>query len=128
MLHYLRKETKTTMSYYSVHDGLLFKSYLPGLFRKITFRDQLVVPETLAGFILHAYQGTVLCRGHLATHSDRPPTKTSRKYWWLTVSRDVRNWCEQSLSTTKNSKQQTETPDRPLTCRATFQSKHRLTL
>ena len=41
------------MSYYSVQDGL-FKSYLPGPLRKRTFRDQLVVPETLVGLILHA--------------------------------------------------------------------------
>ena len=42
------------MSYYSVQDGLLFKSYLPGHLRKrSTFRDQLVVPEILVGLILH---------------------------------------------------------------------------
>ena len=46
------------MSYYSVLDGLLFKSYLPGhLKKRSTFRDQLVVSETLVGFILHAYHG-----------------------------------------------------------------------
>ncbi|CAB1112072.1 unnamed protein product [Ectocarpus sp. CCAP 1310/34] len=36
------RETETTMSYYSIQDGLLFKSYLPGHLRKrSTFSDQL---------------------------------------------------------------------------------------
>ena len=61
------KETKTTMSYYSVQDGILFKSYLPGHLRKrSTFRDQLVVPKALVGLILHAYHDHVLSGGHLA--------------------------------------------------------------
>ena len=45
------KATLTTMSYYSVQDGLLFKSYLPGHLRKrSTFRDQLVLPNTLLDY------------------------------------------------------------------------------
>ena len=48
------KETLTTMSYYSVQDGLLFKSNLPGHLRKrSTFRDQLVLPNALIGLVLH---------------------------------------------------------------------------
>ena len=87
------KETKTTMSYYSVQDGLLFKSHLPGYLRKqSTFRDQLVVPEALVGLILHAYHDHVLSGGHLAF---RPTYENIRqKYWWPTISRDVREWCE----------------------------------
>ena len=80
------------MSYYSVQDGILFKSYLPGHLRKSTFRDQLVVAKALVGLILHAYHDHVLSGGHLAFR----PTydKIRQKYWWPTVSRDVREWCE----------------------------------
>ena len=86
------KETKTIMSYYSVQGSLLFKSYLPGHLRKrSTFRDQSVVPEALVGLILHAYHDHVLSEGHLAFR----PTygKISQKYWWPTISCDVRDWC-----------------------------------
>ena len=83
------KETKTTMSYYSVQDWLLFKSYLPGHLRKrSTFRDQLVVvPEALVGLILHAYHDHILPGRHLASR----PTydKIRQEYWWPTISRDV---------------------------------------
>ena len=82
------EETKTTMSYYSVQDGLLFESYLPGYLRKrSTFRDQFVVPEALVGLILHAYHDHALSGGHLASR----PTyeKIRQKYWWLTIGRDV---------------------------------------
>ena len=66
------KETKTTMSYYSVQDGILFKSYLPGHLRKrSTFRDQLVVPKALVGLILHAYHDHVLSGGQI--HRDHWP-------------------------------------------------------
>ena len=114
------KKTKTTMSYYSVQDELLFKSYLPGyLPKRSSFRDQLVVPEALVGLIIHAYHDHVLSGGHLASR----PTyeKIRQKYWWPTISRDVREWCEKCQaykSTTKNSTQQTQAPDRPFTCRA----------
>ena len=87
------KETKTTMSYYSAQDRMLFKSCLPGYLRKrSTFRDQLVVPEALVGIIMHAYHDHVLSRGHLASR----PTyeKFRRKYWWPTISGDVREWWE----------------------------------
>ena len=87
------KETKTTMSYYLVQDGILFKSYLPGHLRKSTFRDQLVVAKALVGLILHAYHDHVLSGGHLAFR----PTydKIRQNFWWPTVSRDVREWCEE---------------------------------
>ena len=64
------KETKITMSYYSVQDGVLFESYLPGhLQKRSTFRDQLVVPKALVGLILHAYHDHVLSGRHLAFRS-----------------------------------------------------------
>ena len=70
------KETKTTMPYYSVQDGLLFKSYLPGYLRKrSTFRDQLVVPEALVGLIMHAYHDHVLSGGHLALRDHVMPDR-----------------------------------------------------
>ena len=87
------KETKSTMPYYSVQDGLLFKSYLPGYLReRSTFRDQLVVPEALVGLILHAYHDHVLSRGHLASGPNYE--KIRQKYWWPSISHDVREWCE----------------------------------
>ena len=115
----LEKETKTTMSYYSVQDGLLFKSYLPGYLRKrSTFRDQLVVPEALVGSILHAYHDHVLSGGHLAsrpTYENQPEILVAHHQPRRT--RVVRKM--PSLSTTKkNSTQQTQAPDRPFTCRA----------
>ena len=71
------KETKTTTCYYSVQDGLLFESYLPGYLRKpSTFRDQLVVPEARVGLILHAYLDHVVSGGHLAS---RPTYKNLRQ-------------------------------------------------
>ena len=85
------KETKTTI-YYSARDGLL-KSFLPGYLRKrSTLRDQLVVPDSLVGLIVHAYHDHVLSGGHLASR----PTyeKIRQKYWWPTISRDLREWCE----------------------------------
>ena len=87
------KETKTTMSYYSVQEGLLLESNLPGHLRKrSTFCDQLVVPEALVGCFLHAYHGHLLPGGHLGSR----PTyeKSPRTIWCPTISRDVREWCE----------------------------------
>ena len=44
----------TSMSYYLIRDGLLFKSYLPGyLWKRSTFRDQLVLPQALTGMVMH---------------------------------------------------------------------------
>ena len=125
---YLRKETKTTMSYYSVQDGLLFKSYLPGRLRTISiFRDQLVVPETLVDLILNAYHGPGLSGGHLATHSDRLTTKSAKTFVANDKSRRARlTRAMPNLPRTKNSTQQTEAPDRPLTFRAAFKENYRL--
>ena len=85
-------ETATTMSYYSLQDGLLFKSYLPGHLRKrSTFKDQLVLPHDLTGLVMHAYHDHALSGGHLAFR----PTyeKIRHKYWWPSMPRDIRNWC-----------------------------------
>ena len=123
MHHHPRKGTKRTMSYYSVLDGLLFKSYLPGhLKKRSTFRDQLVIPETLVGLIMHAYHDHVLSGGHIAFR----PTydKTRQKNWWPTISRDVRDWCEQyQACQQRKTANNNNAPDRPTTCRATFQRK-----
>lgn len=72
------------MPYYSVQDGLSFKSYLPGNLRKQrTFRNQLVVPEVLVGQSLHAHHDHVLFAGHLAF---RPAyDKVRQKYWRSTI-------------------------------------------
>ena len=87
-------ETSTSMSYYFMRDGLLFRSYLPGYLRKrSTFSDQLVLPQALTGLVLHAYHDHVLSGGHLASR----PTyeKIRQKYWWPTMNRDVRTWCDE---------------------------------
>ena len=87
-------ETTTSMSYYFMRDGLLFKSYLPGYLRKrSTFSDQLVLPQALTGLVMHAYHDHVLSGGHLASR----PTyeKIRQKYWWPTMNRDVRTWCQE---------------------------------
>ena len=101
--------TKTTMSYYSVQNGLLFKSYLPGyLPNRSTFRDQIVVPEALVGLILHAYHDHVLSRRHLAS---RPTYENSRQsYWWPTISPDVHEWCEKCQACQRQ-KQHTTDPN-----------------
>ncbi|MEM7282981.1 MAG: DDE-type integrase/transposase/recombinase [Pseudomonadota bacterium] len=86
------KETLASMSYYSIQDDILYRSYLPGHLRKRgTFRDQLVLPEALRGFVLHSCHDHALSGGHLGFK----PTyeKIRQRYWWPTVSRDVRNWC-----------------------------------
>ena len=101
------KETKTTMPYYSVQDGLLFISYLPGYLRKrSTFREKLVVP--LVGLILHAYHDHVLTGGHLAFR----PTydKIRQKYWWPTISRDVRDGAK-NAKLVNDEKQHTTDPN-----------------
>lgn len=44
------------MLYFSVQDGVLFKSYLPGNMKKRSaFRNQLVLPKFFVGFVLHSY-------------------------------------------------------------------------
>ena len=48
------------MSYHSVQDVLLFKSYRRGHLPKRSTRDQMVVPEKLGGLILHTYHDNVL--------------------------------------------------------------------
>ena len=86
-------ETATTMSYYSLQDGLLFKSYLPGHLRKrSTFIDQLVVPRDLTGLIMHAYHDHALSGGHFAFRATYD--KIRHKYWWPSMNRDIRNWCQ----------------------------------
>ena len=50
------KETITSMSHYSVKDGVLYKSHLPAhMKQRSTIRDQLVLPKSLVGFVLHSY-------------------------------------------------------------------------
>ena len=58
-----------------------------------TFRHQLVVPETLADLVFHAFHDRVLSGGHLAF---RPTNDNIRQiYLWPTIRRDERDWCEQ---------------------------------
>ena len=68
--------------------------YLPGYLRKrSTFCDQLVLPQALTGLVMHAYHDHVLSGGHVASR----PTyeKIRQKYWWPSMNRDVRTWCQE---------------------------------
>ena len=87
------KETLTSMSYFVLRDGILYKSYLPGhLHKKGTFRDRLVLPDALVNFVLHSYHDHVLSGGHL---SFRPTyEKIKNKFFWPSMSQDVRKWCQ----------------------------------
>lgn len=80
------------MSYYSVQDGLLFKSYLPGHpSKRSTFRH-LRVLTTLrtCGAIVTRNHDRALSGGHLLFK----PTygKIRQKQWWPTISGDIRKW------------------------------------
>ena len=91
------EKTTTTMSYFSVQHMLIYILYLPGYLRKRnTLRDRLIVPEALVGFVLHAYHDNVVPVEHLEFR----PTyeKVRQKYWWPTISRDVREWGEKCQS------------------------------
>ena len=72
-------------------DGVLYRSYLPGHLRKrISFRDQLVVPSVLRSLIMQA------CRlpasgGHLAFKATFDGVRD--RYWWPTMQRDIQSYC-----------------------------------
>ena len=62
-----RGESKYTMSYFFLKEGLLFRSYLPGHVRKLrTFRDQLVVPTSLRRIVINSCHNLPASGGHLA--------------------------------------------------------------
>ena len=86
-------ESRTSRSYYSGNEGLLYRSYLPGHLRKrSTFRDQLVIPSTCIPMVLHACHDHAMSGGHLAyKHAF---DKVRDRFWWPTLHRDVKNWCQ----------------------------------
>ena len=58
-------ESRTSMSYYSENRGLLYRSYLPGHFRKRSpFRDQFVIPSACIPMVLHACHDRTMSGGH----------------------------------------------------------------
>ena len=60
-------ESKYTMSYFFLNEGLLLRSYLPGHVRKrSTFRDQLVVPTSLRKNVISSCHDQTASGGHLA--------------------------------------------------------------
>ena len=88
-------ESRTSMSYYSENEGLLYRSYLPGHLRKrSTFRDQLVVPSACIPMVLHACHDHAISGGHLA--HKRTFDKVRHRFWWPTLHHDVKIWCHGS--------------------------------
>ena len=86
-------ESRTSMSYYSEHGGLLYRSYLPGHLRKrSTFRDQLVIPSVCIPLVLHACHDHAMSGGHLAYKHTFD--KVRDRFWWPTLHRDVKPWCQ----------------------------------
>ena len=88
----LSSESRTSTSYYSKNEGLLYRSYLPGHLRKrSTFRDQLVVPSACIPKVLHACHDHVTSGGHLAYKHTFD--KARDRFSWPTLHHDVKTWC-----------------------------------
>lgn len=83
------KESASTISWYSMQHGLLFKSHLPGhLRKKKRFAiSNKVLPQALTSLEIHAYQDHALSGGHPAF---RPTLeKIRQKYWWPSITQRV---------------------------------------
>ena len=90
-------ESKYTMSYFFLNEGLLFRSYLPGHLRKrSTFRDQLVVPTSLRKIVINSCHDLPASGGHLAFKATFDTIRD--RFWWPTMSTDVRTHIEACLS------------------------------
>ena len=81
-------EFKYTMSYFSLNEGLLFRSYLPDHLRKRnTSRDQLVVPTYLRKIVINSCHDLPASGGHLAFKATFDTTRN--RFWRPTMSKDV---------------------------------------
>ena len=90
-------ESKYTMSYFFLNEGLLFRSYLPGHLRnRSTFRDQLLVPTSLRKNVINSCHDLPASGGHLALKETLDTIRD--RIWWPTMSTDVRAHIEACLS------------------------------
>ena len=86
-----RRETRHCGSNLFMVDGVLYRSYLPGHLRKrISFRDQLVVPSVLRSLIMQACH-LPASGGHLAFKATFDGVRD--RYWWPTMQRDIQSYC-----------------------------------
>ena len=86
-------ESRTSMPYYYRESGgLIYRSYLPGHYRKrSTFRDQLVIPSACVPMMLHACHDHAMSGGHPAyTHTF---DKVRDNVWWPALHDDIKTWC-----------------------------------
>ncbi|CAB1111480.1 unnamed protein product [Ectocarpus sp. CCAP 1310/34] len=68
-------QSKSSMSKFFIHEGLLFRSYVPvHLRRRGTFRDRLVVPDSLRKLVINVCHDLPASGGHLAFKGHRPVT------------------------------------------------------
>ena len=83
------------MSYFFLNEGLLFRSYLPGQFRKpSTFSDQFVVPTSLRKIVINSCHDLPASGGHLYFIATLDIVRD--RFWWPIIPTDVR--IEVSLS------------------------------
>ncbi len=92
-----RHQSKSSMSKFFVHEGMLCRSYLPThLRRRGEFRDQLVVPSALRKLVINACHDLPASGGHLAFKGTFD--KVRDRYWWPTMHTDVSAHVESCLS------------------------------
>ena len=90
-------QSKSSMSKFFIHEGLLCRSYVPAhLRRRDTFRDQLVVPQSLRKLVINACHDLPAPGGHLAFKGTFD--KVRDRYWWPTMHSDAAEHVESCLS------------------------------
>ena len=91
------QQSKSSMSRFFLHEGLLCRSYAPAhLRRRGGFRDQLVVPKALRTLVINACHDLPASGGHLAFKGTFD--KVRDRYWWPTMHTDVSTHVESCLS------------------------------
>ena len=90
-------QSRSSMSKFFIHEGLLCRAYIPAhLRRRDTFRDQLVVPESLQKLVTNACHDLPASVGHLAFKSTFDRVRD--RYWWPTMHSDVAGHVQSCLS------------------------------
>ena len=91
------QQSKSSMSKFFLHEGLVCRSYRPGhLRRRGDFRDQFVVPVSLRKLVINACHDLPSSGGHLAFKATFD--KVRDRYWWPTVHTDVQHHVKSCLS------------------------------
>ncbi|CAB1120564.1 unnamed protein product [Ectocarpus sp. CCAP 1310/34] len=81
-------QSKSSMSKFFLHEGLLCRSYIPAhLRRRAHFRDQLVVPSSLRTLVISSCHDLPSSGGHLAFKGTFD--KVRDRYWWPTMHSDI---------------------------------------